>query len=372
MLLRPFRAAAAALPLLAWGCGPVRPASPAPVAPVSLEAGVSLELARHRAATLAAVEYDLRLDLTGTERVPGTVTVSVQRRADAGDLVLDYRGPALHEVQANGRELTDYLWRQGHVVIPARHLRAGPNTVHLAFTAAMAAAGTSIIRFVEPAEGPEQRRDTYLYTLLVPADANQLFPSFDQPDLKAVFRMELLAPPEWRVLANAPAARGARGALALRALAGSRSTSHGVPLREARHAARPAFPFGGMEHVGAIFYNESALHLPRAADAHRAAGPGRDHLPRGRAPVVRRPGHHGVVRRPLAEGGILDLHGGEDAGVAAPRHRRVEDVLPAQQAARLRRRRTRAAPPRSGRSCRTWTWPRATTARSSTTRRPRS
>ena len=26
----------------------------------------------------------------------------------------------------------------------------------------------------------------------------------------------------------------------------------------------PAFPFGGMEHPGAIFYNEDSLRLPRA------------------------------------------------------------------------------------------------------------
>jgi aminopeptidase N len=317
MLLRPLRAVSAALPLLAWGCGPLRPASPAPAAPVSLEAGVSLELARHRAATLGAVEYDLRLDLTGTERVPGTVTVSVQRGAGAGDLVLDYRGPALHEVQANGREVPDYLWRQGKVVIPARHLQAGPNTVHLAFTSAMAAAGTSIIRFAEPAEGPEQRRDTYLYTLLVPADANQLFPGFDQPDLKAVFRMELLAPPQWLVLANgallerAPLAEGVRWRFAptepistyLAAFAAGpwetwteaaapagaepitlyarRSRAQEVdadtqiainrralqwleeyfrmpyPFAKYDMLLAPAFPFGGMEHPGAVFYNES-------------------------------------------------------------------------------------------------------------------
>ena len=43
----------------------------------------------------------------------------------------------------------------------------------------IAASGASIIK-THDADGSD-----YLYTLLVPADANQLFPCFDQPDLKA-------------------------------------------------------------------------------------------------------------------------------------------------------------------------------------------
>ncbi len=42
----------------------------------------------------------------------------------------------------------------------------------------------------------------YLYTLLVPADANQLFPCFDQPDLKAKVRLTLESPIAWTVIAN--------------------------------------------------------------------------------------------------------------------------------------------------------------------------
>ena len=49
--------------------------------------------------------------------------------------------------------------------------------------------GASVIRFEDATDGSR-----YLYTLLVPADANQLFPAFDQPDLKGRFRVEITAP----------------------------------------------------------------------------------------------------------------------------------------------------------------------------------
>ena len=96
-----------------------------------------------------------------------------------------------------------------------------------------------------------------------------------------------------------------------------------------------------------------------------------DDLPRGRAPVVRRPRHHALVRRPVAEGRLRHLHGREGAGRARARRRRVEDVLSPQQAGGVRGGRDRGHDARSGRSSPTSTRPRATTARSSTTRRRR-
>ncbi len=104
---------------------------PLPTAqPVRTEAfmqpGVSLELARHRAATISGVEYDLALDVTAPDTAPGTLTLRFQRSANAGDLVVDFRGPVLDSVSANGTPVTDYSWEQGHIVIPARHLEPVP------------------------------------------------------------------------------------------------------------------------------------------------------------------------------------------------------------------------------------------------------
>ena len=62
----------------------------------------------------------------------------------------------------------------------ARSLALGSNRLVIAFRAPIAAAGASIIRARDATDGAD-----YLYTLLVPSDANLLFPCFDQPDLKA-------------------------------------------------------------------------------------------------------------------------------------------------------------------------------------------
>ncbi|HEX2094142.1 MAG TPA: M1 family aminopeptidase, partial [Longimicrobiaceae bacterium] len=277
-----------------------------------MQPGISLELARHRARTLSDVRYELSLDVTRADTARGVVAIRFARAADAGDLVVDFRGTALDSVSANGRPVDDFAWDAGHVRLPARHLRPGPNTVGFRFASRIAAAGASVIRFTDPADSAR-----YLYTLLVPADANQLFPAFDQPDLKGRFTVSILAPAQWRVLANgrtaerAPEPGGVRWRFAetepistyLAAFAAGpwerwESAPEGrrpVALYARRSRARevdadtlmrinrdalewleryfgvpypfakfelllaPAFPFGGMEHVGAIFYNESAF-----------------------------------------------------------------------------------------------------------------
>ncbi|HEX8362115.1 MAG TPA: M1 family aminopeptidase, partial [Longimicrobium sp.] len=298
--MRLLRAAAPLLALLAAA----RPLD-AQMSPDPMQAGVSLELARSRAATLSDVRYALALDVTGRDSARGSVEVDVKRAPGAGDLVLDFRGPALRAVRANGAHVADFEWRSGHLRIPARHLRAGDNRVEAEFTTRIAPAGAPIIRADDAKDGA-----SYLYTLLVPADANALFPCFDQPDLKARVSTRITAPAAWKVLANGalegrdtaaggvtwrfgatepistyliafaagPWATWESGGLTLYARASRRAEVDadslmdsnrraaawlagyfGVPFPFAKMDAllAPAFPFGGMEHVGAIFYNEA-------------------------------------------------------------------------------------------------------------------
>lgn len=286
--------------------------TPRPAATMLMQPGISRELAVHRAATISGVRYELWLDLTQRDSAAGIVHMQFTRARGAGDLVADFRGQTLAEVRVNRDPVRDFEWRNGHLRIPAHHLRTGENTLEARFTTRIAPVGAAIIRFDDRSDN-----GTYLYTLLVPSDANLLFPCFDQPDLKARIRWRLSAPAGWRVLANAriesrdSAAAGVNWTFAetepistyLAAFAagpwttwesapagGRPITLYGRASRRAevdadsivranRDAAAwleawfgvpfpfskldallaPAFPFGGMEHVGEIFYNENSF-----------------------------------------------------------------------------------------------------------------
>ena len=269
--------------------------------------GISAALASYRVDRVADVRYALEIDVTARDTARGRVSVRFTRRG-GGDAILDFRGPRLERVTVNGRAIARPEWNGAHLRVPAALLRAGPNEIAAEFAALVAPSGASVIRYHDAADDAD-----YLYTLLVPADANQLFPCFDQPDLKARVTLALTTPHGWRAVANGPLAARDSTAANLRhrflesepistylvAFAAGpwtvvRDTSAGreiaMYVRRSRaaeaeadslvsqnvRAARwleayfarpfpfakldfvlaPAFPFGGMEHPGAIFYSE--------------------------------------------------------------------------------------------------------------------
>ncbi len=275
-----------------------------------LQRGVSLQLAEYRASRVSNVRYELQLDVTRRDTASGHVVIRFDRGRD-GDAILDFRGLRLGTPTVNGRATT--LAGDGaHLRIPAVMVRAGENTVELDFLAAIAPAGASVIRYHDSTGGAD-----YLYTLLVPADANALFPCFDQPDLKARVSLTLVTPRGWRALGNGALAssdsgggtstrhvfqpsdpistylvafaagpwatrsavvrgrpitmwvRASRAAEAesdtliatnARALAWlERYTARPFPFQKFDFLLAPAFPFGGMEHPGAVFYNEESF-----------------------------------------------------------------------------------------------------------------
>ena len=196
--------------------------------------GVSLGLAEHRARTISDVRYELALDVSTLDHASGTVFVRFDRTG-RDDVILDFRGPRLLNASANGMPLPGPIANGAHLRIADRWLQTGTNTLEFEFRAEIAPSGASIIRFHDRTDDSD-----YLYTLLVPADANQLFPCFDQPDLKARVTLTLTTPAGWSALANGRLASADTASVPSadvtnisvpRAVAGARITFHFAPTR---------------------------------------------------------------------------------------------------------------------------------------------
>jgi aminopeptidase N len=274
--------------------------------------GVSARLAEERASAIGDLRYELAFDIPAARRdaVQGRAVVSLRLEAPHR-LVFDFSQPddRLRAVRVDGTEV-ETLVDQGHVVIPAGLTRAGINTVEFEFVA-----GDEALN----------RSDEFLYTLFVPARARLAFPSFDQPDLKARYRLQLTVPQGWQAVANGATASSRTEAdgratldfeetlplstyvasFAAGRFAVETATRNGRAFRMfhretdrakvARnrdaifdlHASAlawlesytalpypwgkfdfvliPSFQFGGMEHAGAILYNASGLLLDESA-----------------------------------------------------------------------------------------------------------
>jgi aminopeptidase N len=163
--------------------------------------GIPRDLARQRAQQLSDVRYNLSYTITPkASSLAGHEELRfIQRPDDRGILPewLDFREGSISSLTINGKA-TPTAIQNGHIELPAKLLKLGENLVKIDFTAPVAPAGKAITRFEDKDDGSE-----YIYTLFVPMDADMAFPCFDQPDLKAQFRLSVVAPQDWTVISNA-------------------------------------------------------------------------------------------------------------------------------------------------------------------------
>ncbi|HKS27929.1 MAG TPA: M1 family aminopeptidase [Pyrinomonadaceae bacterium] len=170
--------------------------------------GVPRELARFRAEHYRDVRYDLELELrAGAEMLRGSELIRVTLDEAVDQLVLDWRKmpvkegatatPRVWDVEANGRKVTDVRETNDHLIIPGAYLKKGVNSVRLKFQSPISTSGSAVTRYLD-----REDKSEYVYTLFVPSDASTAFPCFDQPDLKARFRLSIHAPEQWKVITN--------------------------------------------------------------------------------------------------------------------------------------------------------------------------
>lgn len=156
-----------------------------------------IEAEERKAVVEAPIHYHVDLDLTvGGKTFGSTSRISFGARSGASTF-LDIIADDVESVELNGValdpskvfvdnriELTD-LKENNEVTVKA--LCRYSNT------------GEGLHRSVDPSDG-----NIYLYSQFEVPDARRVYAVFDQPDLKAIFDFEVLAPESWIVTSNMP------------------------------------------------------------------------------------------------------------------------------------------------------------------------
>ena len=141
--------------------------------------------ARERAALLRVTSYDIALDLTVGDETFGSVT-TIAFTSRPGESFVELQVEAL-SVILDGRELelptTERLALTG---------LGGEHVLTVTARGTYSRTGEGLHRHVDPADG-----QTYLYAQSFLNDAQRIFACFDQPDLKASFRLGVTAPVGW-------------------------------------------------------------------------------------------------------------------------------------------------------------------------------
>jgi len=159
---------------------------------LNIEKGVSKELAEYRAAHVTDVRYTLNFSIPDRKEEPVTGTAVISFGYDGKEnLQLDFQGKMMDGVRmavVNGKpRVCRYL--NEHLIIDRKDLRKKGKE-------------NQLILFFESTDNALNRNDDYLYTLFVPDHARSVFPCFDQPDLKATFKLTLDIPDGWRAISN--------------------------------------------------------------------------------------------------------------------------------------------------------------------------
>ena len=283
-----------------------------------IESGVSFQLAQERKAAISNVQYDLALILKPTGPIQGVLKVEFDLATTDKPVVLDFSAPKenvesvkLLDPKNETLSSAKYTVKNGHFVVDVdASVNPGRQEIEIRFVA-----GNQSLN----------RNDDFLYTLLVPDRASTVFPCFDQPDIKAKFKLKLELPKDWTASGNGEVAEDLINETGLhtisfkqtkpistylfafaagkfekisRTIDGREMTmfhresdkekvsrnldkifqTHAMaikwmedyteikyPFEKFDFVLIPSFQYGGMEHIGNIFYNADQLFLDESA-----------------------------------------------------------------------------------------------------------
>ncbi|MCC8115349.1 MAG: M1 family aminopeptidase [Bacteroidales bacterium] len=152
--------------------------------------GVDRAMAQNRAQRVSDVVYDLSFNVPVklAEPVEGALTLQFSLSA-LGELQLDFCGEEADSIITVNGNAWPLQWQNEHIIIPDEALREGDNSVSVKFVSS---------------DNALNRNEDYMYTLFVPDKARSVFPCFDQPDLKAEYRLTLTVPADWEAVGPAP------------------------------------------------------------------------------------------------------------------------------------------------------------------------
>ncbi|MGH3600547.1 MAG: aminopeptidase N, partial [Pseudonocardiaceae bacterium] len=164
------------------------------------------EQALERAALLDVSSYTVDLELTDGGGKPGegtfrsVTTVRFSCRTPGTSSWIDLVAAEISSAVLTGTALdvTGYDEAKG-ISLPAL---AADNEIVIEANGRYTNTGEGLHRFVDPVDG-----GVYLYSQFETADAKRMYACFDQPDLKAVHRIRVVAPASWKVISNAPCRR---------------------------------------------------------------------------------------------------------------------------------------------------------------------
>ncbi len=151
-----------------------------------------------RAATVDVREYEVDLDVTAEADTFRSRTVVRFGARPGSSTFLEFAPVAIDSMTLNGAPVPASAATGERLELSGL---AAENELIVSAVMGYSNTGEGLHKYVDPQDG-----STYLYQHMFINNAGRILPSFDQPDLKALFKVSVTAPADWLVAANAPVA----------------------------------------------------------------------------------------------------------------------------------------------------------------------
>ncbi len=155
-----------------------------------------------RARLVTVRDVAVHLDLRHDDGFESVTRIHFSCSEPGGSTFVDFHGTSLTRVELNGHPV-EARWSEGRIALDDL---AAENELVVAGEMAYSSDGEGLHRHVDAADG-----NTYLYAMSFLDAAPRWFACFDQPDLKARYSFEVLAPEGWLVRGNSRAEQLAPG-----------------------------------------------------------------------------------------------------------------------------------------------------------------
>ena len=160
-----------------------------------MAANLTRDEARTRAELITVSSYQVELDLTGTDATFRSVSrIGFDCARPGARTFVNLAAPEVHAITLNGAPVSLDAFDGERITLGGL---AAHNELVIDAECGYSRSGEGLHRFADPADG-----NVYLYSDLETFDAHRVYACFDQPDMKATYRLTVLAPEGWLVVSN--------------------------------------------------------------------------------------------------------------------------------------------------------------------------
>jgi aminopeptidase N len=158
-------------------------------------ANLTRDEARTRAELITVSSYQVELDLTvGDATFRSVSRIGFDCARPGARTFVNLAVPEVHAITLNGAPVSLDAFDGERITLGGL---AAHNELVIDAECGYSRSGEGLHRFADPADG-----NVYLYSDLETFDAHRIYACFDQPDMKATYRLTVLAPEGWLVVSN--------------------------------------------------------------------------------------------------------------------------------------------------------------------------